>query len=74
MAIELQPTSGQEFAKRLCEALGVPYGMTRRIVLDVGTDCAITAYVEMYASKQVIDLDWGKGLHGATVTVLDRPS
>jgi hypothetical protein len=72
MAIPLQPTTGQEFVKKLCEALGVPYEMTRRIVLDVGTDCAITAYIEMYASEQVVDLEWEKGLHGMEVCVLSK--
>jgi len=44
---------------------------TRRIVLDIGTDCAVTAYIEMYASQSIIDLDWEKGMVIKTKTTLD---
>ena len=72
MATSLVDRAGRtEFAQKLCTALGIPMEQTRRIVLDIGTDCAVTAYIEMYAGQSIIDLDWEKGMVIKTKTILD---
>ena len=60
-----------EFVRKLCQALGIPMEQTRRIVLDIGIDCAVTAYIEMYASQSIIDLDWENGMVLGIKTILD---
>lgn len=62
---------GLELAEQLCKALDLPAGQTRRIIIDVQYDCAGMVYVEMLGSQKILDLDWGKGLSGAKVSVID---
>jgi len=62
---------GLEFVTQLCEALDLPMGQTRRIIIDVQHDCAVYVYAEMVASRKVLDLDWDKGLGGAKVSIIN---
>jgi hypothetical protein len=72
MTREYVPAEGTKFKMQLCKALGLPVNMVHRIVLDVQVGKPIIAYAELYGSDNVLDLDWGKGLQGASVTVLDK--
>jgi hypothetical protein len=63
---------GTEFVKRLCEALGISYDQGSRIIIDIKSDCVITAYVKMVASNKILDLDWASALDRAVVMAPDK--
>lgn len=50
----------------ICKALRVDPGLVRRIVLDFYLDNPVVAYVEMYADKRILDIQWS--LDGAVIT------
>jgi hypothetical protein len=55
--------------ERICKALGVEMGMTRRVILDFQVAQPIVAYVEMYGSTEMCDIVWSLGLEGAQIEV-----
>ena len=48
---------GNPFHERLCAALGIDPKKTRRIVLDVSVDDAISVYIEQYGDERLLDLE-----------------
>ena len=47
--------SGIDFGQRLSAAGLIP-GNTRRVVIDVGVDCAVVIYYETYADEKTLDI------------------
>lgn len=60
-----------DVGKTICNALGVDSDMVRRIIIDINIEYPVVAYVEMYGSEKILDINWDM-LKGATVNVLDK--
>jgi hypothetical protein len=62
--------AGKEIGIKISEALGIDPDRTRRIVLDIGIEGPIVAYVELLGDRRLLQVDW-TGLHGATIEIVD---
>ena len=58
----------------IAETLGIDGRTLYRLIVDCRAGCFPTVYIEMYGSDQMLDLDWAKGLKGAEVKILDKPT
>jgi len=72
MAIVRMPMEADQFMKTVCEAIGVDHTMARRVIVDGQAGEPIKVYVERFADKAVLDLDWKEGLAGAQIKVLNK--
>lgn len=52
-------------ASLVCEALGLPANMVRRLVVDYQPDGAVVVYVEMYADSSILVVT--QTLEGVTI-------
>ena len=70
--MDWQAIAGYELAKAIARAAGVDPNGVYRIILDCCADgSAAKLYVETYASTEMLELDWSKGLHGAAIEILE---
>lgn len=46
----------KDLLKQVCEKLGIPYNLTRRIVLDIPYNDIITVYVELVGTDALLDI------------------
>ena len=60
----------RDVQKQLCDALGLEPAGVRRIILDIQVNCFTMAYVEMYASSKILEIDWAQ--LRPQVTILDK--
>ena len=72
MATERQPMLSEVLAEAICKALGIESGEVLRVIVDCKSGCLAVVYVEMLGSDQLLDFDWGRGLSGADVKILDK--
>ena len=49
---------GQDLAILIAKGLGLDPLKVRRVVLDVGVNCAVVAYVELIGDERLIEIDW----------------
>lgn len=63
---------GDDLGKLLCEAIGLDHSRVRRVILDVEAGAVVRIFVETHGSRQLLDLDWSRGLQGAEITALDK--
>lgn len=54
-----------EFVEQLCEALNLDVRHTSRIIIDIAQDCVPVVYVQMYPTRDILDVDFSAGLHSA---------
>lgn len=69
MADKIYPIRSDEVAALVCEALDINPHMVRRIVLDLEANEPVMAYVEMYGSQRLLDIQWS--FNGAVVQFAD---
>lgn len=64
--------SGMDLGDKIAEALGYDPHTIYRIIVDCRSNGdAAKVYIETYATEQMLDLDWSRGLEGASIEVLD---
>ena len=63
----LQPS--RDLGTLVCEALGINTDLTRRVILDINADAGhlVSVYIEMYGTKELLEIDWAEGLEGAVI-------
>lgn len=65
---------GNELAKMIRTALGLSDDLpTRRIIVDVALDDAVTVYVEGFGTQDLESVDWSAGLAASNVMVVQVP-
>ena len=57
----------------VCEALGIDPMQVGRIIIDIDASVSgpVKVYTEMYAMKSLLDIDWSRGLKGASIVCND---
>ena len=60
-----------DLGEKMAEALGYDPNTIFRVIVDCKAGELPLVYVETYATDKMLDLDWGKGLKGAAIEVLD---
>ncbi len=73
MATDDRVVRGSRLIEQLAAVLGVDGRMTRRIVLDVDVRNPITAYVELYGTDKLLQINWAGELQDTKLVVVDKP-
>jgi len=54
---EYKVMPGYDFVQKIAASLGLKH--TRRIIIDVGLDAAVTVYVEFLGDERLYNIDFG---------------
>jgi len=52
-----QIVRAEEYAIKVCEALGVDHTRVRRVVIDAKAGEALQIYVQFFGSSEILDID-----------------
>lgn len=72
MATDNRVLTGDKLIEQIASVLGVNGRLCRRIVLDINIHRPVTAYVEMFGSDKMLEINWAGELQGTTLKIVDE--